>query len=124
MTRKPTVHLALLLAASSTIALTAGTAHTQQPDPAEVGQLSPLIPLPKDAIHAGLSWTKDSKPKICFGMRPSEYVGHHLVDEHGSLKEEFERFVYGGFASAPGRTAWIRASPMAPSSATTSSAGT
>jgi hypothetical protein len=73
-----------------------------QADPGEVGELSPLIPLPKDAIHAGLSWTKDSKPKICFGMRPAEYIGHHLVDEHGSLKEEFERFVYGGFGFSTG----------------------
>jgi Domain of unknown function (DUF1929) len=71
-------------------------------DPAEVGELSPLIPLPKDAIHAGLSWTPGSDPKICFGMRPAEYVGHHLVDEHGSLKEEFERFVYGGFGFSTG----------------------
>jgi Domain of unknown function (DUF1929) len=102
MTSKTTVHLALLLAASSTIALTTGTVHTQEPDPAEVGELSPLIPLPKDAIHAGLSWTPKSKPKICFGMRPAEYAGHDLVDEHGSLKEEFERFVYGGFGFSTG----------------------
>jgi hypothetical protein len=71
-------------------------------DRAEVGELSPLIPLPKDAIHAGLSWTPMSKPKICFGMRPSEYAGHDLVDEHGSLKEEFERFVYGSFGFSTG----------------------
>jgi hypothetical protein len=57
MTSKSTVHLALLLTASSTLALT-GTTQAQQRDPAEVGQLSPLIPLPKDAIHAGLSWTE------------------------------------------------------------------
>jgi Domain of unknown function (DUF1929) len=102
MTRKNTVNGALLLAAASTMAVGAGTARTQETDPAQVGRLSPLIPLPKDAIHAGLSWTKDSKPKICFGMRPSEYIGHHLVDEHGSLKEEFERFVYGGFGFSTG----------------------
>ena len=71
-------------------------------DPAEVGELSPLIPLPKDAIHTGLSWTPGSSPKICFGMRPAEYVGHHLVDEHRSLKEEFERFVYGGYGFSTG----------------------
>jgi hypothetical protein len=103
MTKKATVNVALLLlAATSTIALVAGTAHAQESDPAEVGELSPLIPLPKDAIHAGLSWTPDSKPKICFGMRPAEYVGHHLVDEDGSLKEEFERLVYGGFGFSTG----------------------
>ena len=63
MRRNSTVNLALLLAASS-LALTAGTAQAQQPDPTEVGQLSPLIPLPKDAVHMGLSWTPQSKPKI------------------------------------------------------------
>lgn len=102
MTSRATKHLALLLAATSTVALTAGTAQAQQNDPAEVGELSALIPLPKDAIHAGLSWTPEGKPKICFGMRPAEYVGHHLVDEHGSLKEEFERLVYGGFGFSTG----------------------
>jgi Domain of unknown function (DUF1929) len=71
-------------------------------DRAEVGELGPLIPLPKDAVHAGLSWTPNSKPKICFGMRPSEYAGHDLVDGHGSLKEEFERFVYGSFGFSTG----------------------
>ena len=70
--------------------------------PSDVGELSPLIPLPKDAIHAGLSWTKDSQPKICFGMRPAEYVGHHLVDEDGGLREEFEHFVYGGYNFSTG----------------------
>jgi Domain of unknown function (DUF1929) len=102
MTTKATKSMALLLAATSSVALAAGAAHSQSADPAEVGELSPLIPLPKDAIHAGLSWTPDSKPKICFGMRPAEYAGHHLVDEHGSLKEEFERHVYGGFGFSTG----------------------
>jgi Galactose oxidase-like, Early set domain len=102
MRRNRTVHLALLLAATSTVALAAGAAHTQESDPAQVGQLSPLIPLPKDAIHAGLSWTPDSKPKICFGMRPAEYVGHHLVDEHRDLKNVFQELVYGGFGFSTG----------------------
>jgi hypothetical protein len=101
MTSKSTVHLALLLTASSALALT-GATQAQQRDPAEVGQLSPLIPLPKDAIHAGLSWTEKSGPKICFGMRPAEYAGHHLVDEQGSLKEEFQRYVYGGYNFSTG----------------------
>jgi Domain of unknown function (DUF1929) len=73
-----------------------------QADPAEVGELSPLIPLPKDAVHAGLSWTPDSKPKICFGMRPSEYVGHHLVHQDGQLKDHFEQLVYGGHGFSTG----------------------
>ena len=102
MTRKATVNLALLLAASSMIALTAATAHTQEGDPAEVGQLSPLIPLPKDAIHMGLSWTPHSKPKICFGMRPSEYLGHHLVGKDGKLKDVFQQLVYGGYGFSTG----------------------
>lgn len=102
MTKKSSVNVALLLAATSTIALVAGTAHAQDSDPAGVGELSPLIPLPKDAIHAGLSWTPDSKPKICFGMRPSEYVGHHLVDEDGQLKDVFQQLVYGGFGFSTG----------------------
>jgi Domain of unknown function (DUF1929) len=71
-------------------------------DPTQVGELSPLIPLPVDAIHAGLSWTPKSKQKICFGMRPSEYVGHHLVDDGGELKETFREFVYGGFNFSTG----------------------
>ena len=102
MRRKSTVNLALVLAASS-IALITATAHTQEGDPAEVGQLSPLIPLPKDAIHMGLSWTPHSKPKICFGMRPSEYIGHHLVGKDGQLKEVFQKLVYGdyGFSTGP-----------------------
>jgi hypothetical protein len=70
--------------------------------PASVGELSPLIPLPVDAIHAGLSWTPTSKQKICFGMRPSEYLGHHLVDHQGELKEVFREFVYGGFNFSTG----------------------
>jgi hypothetical protein len=102
MTIKATRSVTLLLAATSTCALAAATAHSQDGDPAEVGELTPLIPLPKDAIHAGLAWTPDSEPKICFGMRPAEYAGHHLIDEHGSLKEEFERLVYGGFGFSTG----------------------
>jgi Domain of unknown function (DUF1929) len=102
MTTKATKSMALLLAATSTVALAAGAAHSQNADPAEVGQLSPLIPLPKDAIHAGLSWTKKSGPKICFGMRPSEYIGHHLVDEHRDLKNVFQQLVYGGFGFSTG----------------------
>ncbi len=75
--------------------------HTSS-DPEEVGELSPLIPFPKDAIHAGLAWTPKAGPKICFGMRPAEYIGHHLVDENGELKEVFEELVYGGFGFSTG----------------------
>ena len=100
MSQDKLVSLWLLATAATTAGLLTGPALAT--DPPEVGQLSPLIPLPKDAIHAGLSWTKHSKPKICFGMRPAEYIGHHLVDEHGSLKEEFQRFVYGGYNFSTG----------------------
>ena len=81
----------------------AGKASTREGDPAKVGQLSPLIPLSKDAIHAGLSWTPDSKPKVCFGMRPSEYIRHQLVDKAGQLKDVIQQLVYGdyGFSTGP-----------------------
>jgi hypothetical protein len=99
MTRARTVSGFLL----GTVAIAAGLmTGSVQADPGEVGELSPLIPLPKDAIHAGLSWTPDSKPKICFGMRPSEYGGHHLVHEDGQLKDHFQQLVYGGFGFSTG----------------------
>jgi len=67
-------------------------------DPQEVGQLGALIPFPLDAIHAGLYRGHNSPPKICFGMRPSEYRGFDLVDASGNLRPEFETLVYGGYA--------------------------
>jgi hypothetical protein len=71
-----------------------------------VGELGPLIPFHKDAIHAGLGWSKDNdkekkRSKICFWMRPSEYQGIHLVDPlkppgPGALRTgTFDTFVYG-----------------------------
>jgi hypothetical protein len=50
-----------------------------------------------------LSWTPDSKPKICFGMRPSEYIRHQLVDKSGQLKDVIQQLVYGdyGFSTGP-----------------------
>lgn len=76
-------------------------------DPSVCGELSKLIPVPKDAIHAGLSWTKSSDPKICMGMRPSEYAGFHLTfkdehDGHDHLFEPFRHFVYGGAGFSEG----------------------
>jgi hypothetical protein len=47
----------------------AAASHTST-DPATVGELGPLIPFHKDAIHAALLWTKDTSPKICFGCDP------------------------------------------------------
>lgn len=79
-------------------------------DPEVCGELSRLIPFPIDAIHAGLSWTKQSQPKICMAMRPSEYAGFHLAtehsDEHGERHTElfppFNEFVYGGLGFSTG----------------------
>lgn len=76
-------------------------------NPAVCGELSKLIPFPVDAIHAGLSWTEHSEPKICMGMRPSEYAGFHLTFKDGlgndQLFEPFRHFVYGGggFSTGP-----------------------
>lgn len=102
--KKVSTRVRLLMATVALPCLAAGAAtasHTST-DPEEVGQLSPLIPVPKDAIHAGLAWTPKAGPKICLAMRPSEYVGHHLVEPDGHLSEAFERFVYGGFGFSEG----------------------
>jgi hypothetical protein len=79
--------------------------------PSLCGELGPLIPFHKDAIHAGLGWSKDKekpRPKICFWMRPSEWRGIDLVDPsqvdddpdnapflEAALKPNFETLVYG-----------------------------
>jgi hypothetical protein len=98
--------VALLLAGGSAMA-----DHTSS-DPAVVGELGPLIPFHKDAIHAGLEWSQESggkarNPRICFWMRPSEYQGIHLVNPAlvpgpGALKSPnstpasgFRKYVYG-----------------------------
>lgn len=88
-------------------ACAAATACATKPEPppegADVaGVLHPLIPVPKDAIHAGLAWTEDMEPKICFGMRPSEYRGFDLVTDSGRLNPAFEKLVYGGFGFSEG----------------------
>lgn len=70
--------------------------------PAAVGRLTPLIPVPKDAIHAGLIWLPGTAPKICFGMRPTEYRGSDLVTEDSRLKAIFQQLVYGGFGFGVG----------------------
>lgn len=85
---------------------TASAFHPVSNNPAEVGELGPLIPFHKDAIHAGLAWTHKTSPKICFWMRPAEYQGTDLVDPNvgllGTLKEIFSQLVYGfGFSTGP-----------------------
>lgn len=75
-------------------------------DPSEVGELGPLIPFHKDAIHATLVWTWEVNPKICFWMRPAEYRGSDVVNakhgQLGELKPTFEQLVYGGFGFSTG----------------------
>jgi hypothetical protein len=80
------------------------------PDRSLCGELGPLVPWHKDAIHAGLAWSGDKKkqPKIGFWMRPSEYQGIHSVDPskvdddsssapflNAALRPKFETFVFG-----------------------------
>lgn len=97
----------IALIAAVLVLVTGGAAspfHTSA-DPTVVGQLGNLIPLHKDAIHAGLS--PDLK-KICFWMRPSEYRGTDLVNPlapggtPASLKPEFADYAYGGFGFSTG----------------------
>lgn len=128
MKKRVWIGITLVLVAVPVLWLGGGTAsasHTST-DPAVVGELGPLIPFHKDAIHAGLGWTdgkgdwdgwydeegkghKKKRPKICFWMRPSEYQGIHLVDPlkppgPGALRTDtFEKFVYGNnFTSGKG----------------------
>lgn len=105
MERRASVRrLGSLVAALTLPCLAGGAASASQTPtlPREVGRLSPLIPVPKDAIHAGLAWTPKGGYKICLAMRPSEYVGRHLVKPGGELNAAFERFVYGGFGFSEG----------------------
>jgi hypothetical protein len=99
--RLATFLAALLVVLSLFSQLTSTTATAQvASDPAVVGQLGPLIPFHKDAIHAGLAWTGD-RFKICFWMRPSEYRGSDLVESVGVIKPSFVERVYGGFNAGP-----------------------
>lgn len=102
MAQNLTVFMTSLCTITALASTGASASHTEDTNPQEVGSLSPLIPVPKDAIHAGVSATAKNALKICFGMRPSEYAGHHLVNEDGSLNEIFEQLVYGGFGFSEG----------------------
>ncbi len=100
---------ALFVGVASALWLSGGAAWAIHPsnNPTAVGEIGPLIPFHKDAIHAGLAATGDGDLKICFFMRPSEYAGHHLVDQTlveqlfdqslsltGAMKPEFENLVF------------------------------
>jgi hypothetical protein len=72
-----------------------------QGNPRVVGELGPMIPFHKDAIHTSIVWNEGESPKLLFGMRPAEYRGTDLVDPTtgpiGTLRQTFEDLVYGGF---------------------------
>lgn len=102
----PMVALFLVVAGVFWIGVGSGTSSATllSDDPAEVGELGPLIPFHKDAIHASLVLTKEG-PKICYWMRPTEYRGTDLVNLDGPMGEldpNFEARVYGGFGFSTG----------------------
>ena len=79
---------ASVIAVACLSALGAGSAAAFHPipdNPRAVGEIGPLIPFHKDAIHAVVVWTgvNRDKPKVCFWMRPAEYRGTDLVDPLG-----------------------------------------
>jgi galactose oxidase-like protein len=96
--------LVLVLGCCGVVSLGTAPAFGQS-DPAQFGELSPLIPFHKDAIHATLIPRGDSLD-LCFMMRPAEYQGHDLVDpamgDMGQLNPVFESLVYGGFRFSRG----------------------
>ncbi|HZA67843.1 MAG TPA: galactose oxidase early set domain-containing protein [Geminicoccaceae bacterium] len=73
--------------------------HPIPSNPKAVGEIGPLIPFHKDAIHSVLVWTgvNRDKPKVCFWMRPAEYRGTDLVDPLGLSPDLGET---GGFIAA------------------------
>lgn len=86
---------------------TAAAFHPIPKIPAVVGEIGPLIPFHKDAIHAVLVWTGVNRdtPKVCFWMRPAEYIGSDLVDplglspdggDTGGFIRAYEALVRGG----------------------------
>jgi hypothetical protein len=93
---------ALGIAVACLSGLGAGTAvafHPIPDIPAAVGEIGPLIPFHKDAIHMVVVWTgvNRDKPKVCFWMRPAEYIGTDLVDPLGLSPDLGET---GGFIAA------------------------
>ncbi len=59
---------ALFVGVATTLCLSGGAAWAIHPsnNPTAVGEIGPLIPFHKDAIHAGLAATGDGDLKICF----------------------------------------------------------
>jgi Domain of unknown function (DUF1929) len=94
--------VALSLTVTCVLCLDGGTAEAFHPvssNPAAVGEIGPLIPFHKDAIHAVLVWTGINRdtPKVCFWMRPAEYRGTDLVDPLGLSPDLGDT---GGFIAA------------------------
>ena len=94
--------MALGIAVACLSGLGAGTAAAFHPvpnAPAVIGEIGPLIPFHKDAIHMVVVWTgvNRDKPKVCFWMRPAEYIGTDLVDPLGLSPDLGET---GGFIAA------------------------
>ena len=94
--------VALGIAAVWFLCLGGGTAEAFHPvpnNPAAVGEIGPLIPFHKDAIHSVLIWTgvNRDRPKVCFWMRPAEYRGTDLVDPLGLSPDLGDT---GGFLAA------------------------
>jgi hypothetical protein len=93
---------ALVIAFACLSGLGAGSAaafHPVPDNPRAVGEIGPLIPFHKDAIHAVVVWTgvNRDKPKVCFWMRPAEYRGTDLVDPQGLSPDLGDT---GGFIAA------------------------
>lgn len=68
-------------------------------DPADCGQVSPLIPMQSaEAVHMGLVWKKNSqRPKILFHARFPEYVPNDIADP-----ELVDRAIELGAFTTPG----------------------
>ena len=108
--RRVSRRMAVGVAVAGLSCLGAGTAAAFHPIPnipAVVGEIGPLIPFHKDAIHAVLVWTGVDRdtPKVCFWMRPAEYIGTDLVDplglspdggDTGGFIQAYEALVRGG----------------------------
>ncbi len=72
----------IVIAASLATALSVPIPVSAIDDRAFNGELGPLIPVPKDAIHAGLVWKSGAdSPSMLFLMRDSSMAGTDLADK-------------------------------------------